>query len=282
MVDTGNDGTGNKREFATWEPVNLADLGDPMIRLVEQPDIARVSLCGLSVAHCILPAWEVGDYVSRSAAFSVGVSFTNQICDVEIGGRACSREVLEGSIVVTGADAPIWLRVEQPSDLVEVSADAALRASVADEYSVPDCVDLADLMAGHDPVAWALAARLRSLVRGAEPPSSLEVETLVRRFYARVLELNFGGRIRAKGDGGLDIRRAARIVEYIDAHLDEKLGLGALADIAALSPFHFHRSFRRTFGCTPHRYVAMRKARLRRLRPVPAIGRAKPDPASSE
>ena len=224
------------------------------------PDIARLSLPGISVAHCRLPAWDAGDYISRSAAHSVGLSFTRQLCDVEIGGRALSRDVGAGSIVVTDGEAPAWLRVAQPSDLIEVSADAALRASVAEEFSVPASADLADLMAPHDAVTWALAARLRCLARSATLPAPMEVETLVRRFYARVLELEFGGRIRAKGDGGLDRRRAARVVEFIDAHLDDKLSLAALADVGALSPFHFHRSFRRTFGCTPHHYVAMKKA----------------------
>ncbi len=227
-----------------------------------QPDIARISLPGLSVVHCMLPPWEVGEYVSRSAPFSVGVSFSAQLCEVEIGGRGLSREVGAGSNVVTDGEAPSWLRVAQPSNLVEVSADAALRTSVAAEYSVPDSADLGDLVAPEDPITWALAARLRLLARSANPPSPLEVETLVRRFYARILELKFGGKVKAKGNGGLDPRRTARVADYIDAHPHGKISLDALADVAALSPFHFHRSFRRTFGCTPHHYVAMRKARL--------------------
>ena len=230
--------------------------------MTPQPDIAALALPGIRVVHCVLPPWEAGDYVSHSAPFSVGVSFTGQQCDIEIGAQARSRQVAAGSIVVTDGDAPVWLRVAQPSDLVEVSAGPALRASVAAEYSVPVSADLGDLVAPPDPVAWALAARLRFLARRANAPSPLETETLVRRFYARVLELQFGGHLKAKGDGGLDPRRAARVAEYINGHLHHRISLAELADIAALSPFHFHRSFRRTFGCTPHRYVAMRKAAL--------------------
>lgn len=224
------------------------------------PDLARLSVPGISVVHCILPAWEAGDYISYSATSSVGFSFTTQNCDIELGGRTVEREVRPGSIVVTGPEAPVWLRVDRPSDLIEIQADTRLRTSVADEYMVPASADLADLMTDYDPVGWALAARLRKLARMASLPTPLEVETLVRLFYARALKLKFGGRLRIKGDGALDARRAGRVTEYIDANLDQKLGLDALADIAALSPFHFHRSFRRAFGCTPHQFVAMRKA----------------------
>lgn len=39
-------------------------------------------------------------------------------------------------------------------------------------------------------------------------------------------------------------RRIGRVVEHIGAHLDEPLELGRLADIAAFSPYHFHRIYR--------------------------------------
>jgi AraC family transcriptional regulator len=53
-----------------------------------------------------------------------------------------------------------------------------------------------------------------------------------------------------------------RVADLIDAHLHEPLTIGALARAAALSPFHFARSFRLTTGLTPHNYL--RQARLQR------------------
>ncbi len=45
-------------------------------------------------------------------------------------------------------------------------------------------------------------------------------------------------------------RRLNRVAEHIWAHLDEPLELTALADVAALSPFHFHRVYRVLIGET--------------------------------
>lgn len=73
----------------------------------------------------------------------------------------------------------------------------------------------------------------------------------------------------ARLDPGVFAREAARItlpkwrlqllLDYIDAHLAEPLGLEALANVARLSPFHFCRVFKQSTGMTPHRYVAERR-----------------------
>src|SRR5262249_51192638 len=46
-----------------------------------------------------------------------------------------------------------------------------------------------------------------------------------------------------------------RVLVYIDAHLDEPLGLEDLARVAHISPFHFHRIFRSVMGKTLQTYV---------------------------
>ena len=58
---------------------------------------------------------------------------------------------------------------------------------------------------------------------------------------------------RSRGILGKDLLR--RLRDYVVAHLDEPIGVEALADIAGRSPFHFTRVFTRSVGMTPHRYV---------------------------
>ena len=45
------------------------------------------------------------------------------------------------------------------------------------------------------------------------------------------------------------------------AHLGDELDLDRLAAVAALSKFHFVRSFRDATGLTPHRYLTMLRMR---------------------
>ena len=56
--------------------------------------------------------------------------------------------------------------------------------------------------------------------------------------------------------------RMQRVLDHIDQHLDDDLGLEALSGVAAFSKFHFHRQFTSTFGVSVHRYVQL--ARLKR------------------
>lgn len=56
--------------------------------------------------------------------------------------------------------------------------------------------------------------------------------------------------------------RMRRVLDYIDRHLADDLGLAVLAGVAAFSRHHFHRQFVATVGVTPHRYVQL--ARMKR------------------
>ena len=94
----------------------------------------------------------------------------------------------------------------------------------------------------------------------------LEAEELARAAYARVLQRQFGASKRPAG--ALAPARLANVVDFIAANLSRQLSIAELADVAALSPFHFARSFRRTTGLAPNRFItALRMARaVERLR----------------
>jgi AraC family transcriptional regulator len=53
--------------------------------------------------------------------------------------------------------------------------------------------------------------------------------------------------------------RFVRVLEHIDIHLDEPLGVDELSDVAAFSKFHFHRQFSELFGLGVYRYVQLRR-----------------------
>jgi AraC family transcriptional regulator len=59
--------------------------------------------------------------------------------------------------------------------------------------------------------------------------------------------------------GGLAAWQERAVLTYIDQHLDETITLDTLAALVRLSPFHFCRVFKQTFGVPPHRFHMLRR-----------------------
>lgn len=55
--------------------------------------------------------------------------------------------------------------------------------------------------------------------------------------------------------------KIARVVDYIEANIDQDLDLAALAGVASMSVYHFARRFKDTLGVSPHAYVVSRRVR---------------------
>ena len=106
-----------------------------------------------------------------------------------------------------------------------------------------------------------LAGQFRQLVQldWTEPGERLLGSSLAHEMINHVLLTQVGLRQGLKVKGGLAPHLRRRLAEYIEQHLDQPLSLGELAQLAALSEYHFVRMFRTSFGLPPHRYVLQRR-----------------------
>jgi AraC family transcriptional regulator len=55
--------------------------------------------------------------------------------------------------------------------------------------------------------------------------------------------------------GGLSVRGARKVQEFLNENFSRKLALAEMAAVCGLSSSHFVRAFSRTFGAPPHQYV---------------------------
>lgn len=106
-----------------------------------------------------------------------------------------------------------------------------------------------------------LAGQFRQLVQldWGEPGERLLGSSLAHEMINHVLLTQVGLRQGLKVKGGLAPHLRRRLAEYIEQHLEQPLSLGELAQLAALSEYHFVRMFRASFGLPPHRYVLQRR-----------------------
>jgi AraC family transcriptional regulator len=72
--------------------------------------------------------------------------------------------------------------------------------------------------------------------------------------------------------GGLAGWQQRAVAKYIEEHLAHPIPLGTVAAIARLSPFHFSRAFKQSFGMPPRRYHLYRRIeRAKSLLADPAV-----------
>jgi AraC family transcriptional regulator len=59
--------------------------------------------------------------------------------------------------------------------------------------------------------------------------------------------------------GGLPHWQQTKLTQYIEARLADEVSLLSLAQLAQLSPYHFSRAFKQSFGMPPHQYLTSRR-----------------------
>ena len=64
---------------------------------------------------------------------------------------------------------------------------------------------------------------------------------------------------RAEPGQALSSGRLRRVLEYVDAHLEEEISLSTLAHQSGTSPFHFARLFKRRTGLAPHQFIIQKR-----------------------
>jgi AraC family transcriptional regulator len=99
------------------------------------------------------------------------------------------------------------------------------------------------------------ALKLKRAIERAGANSSPYLEALGTVLAHELIRLNAGPpRIEVPTRGGLAAWQQRVITTYIEEHLAEQISLTTLAGLVSLSPYHFCRAFRQSFGTPPHRY----------------------------
>lgn len=121
-----------------------------------------------------------------------------------------------------------------------------------------------------DPVLDALVRALGQEAEGGGARGRLYAEQVVATLAAHLVADYAESRVPKAAGGALDAARLRRVLDHVEAHLASDLSLDDLARVAALSPYHFARAFKKSVGVPPYRYVVRR--RVERARDLIATG----------
>lgn len=110
-----------------------------------------------------------------------------------------------------------------------------------------------------DDPGQALRFRQLSGLDWNEPAERLLASSLAHEIIDHALLSQVGMRQGLRLKGGLAPSLRRQLIDYIEAHLENALTLGELAERCNLSEYHFARMFRVSFGLPPHQYLLARR-----------------------
>ena len=131
--------------------------------------------------------------------------------------------------------------------------------NLASEMVRGGAADLVPKYSLHDPLISQLVSTLANEVDGGLFDSIL-VDALNTALAVQLIRLcGDPAAITLAPASGLSRERLKRVYDYVEGHLDQRLGLTDLAEISCLSPYHFSRSFKQAVGVGPQRYITQRR-----------------------
>jgi AraC family transcriptional regulator len=111
-----------------------------------------------------------------------------------------------------------------------------------------------------DDLAWGTAAKLsQALARGSDTPLSY-IDALSKVLLHELARAETSGcRSTTVCKGGLASWQKRVVISHIEDHLTDQICLTSLAKLVKLSPYHFCRAFRQSFGLPPRQYHVKRR-----------------------
>ncbi|WP_084668228.1 AraC family transcriptional regulator [Myxococcus stipitatus] len=174
-------------------------------------------------------------------------------------GRLVDLRLTRGEVAVVGSDLPHAFSWGGGTQVASFFLDPRRLASLHGEPAMEEALRRLGPSKLRDPLVRELLRASGEALSDDSAPSRIEVETLATVLASRLLRLD-GQRLRARSlSGALAPWQVQRVTDFVEAHLEEPLGLEALAAVVGLSPSHFTRSFKRATGTTPHQFVRVRR-----------------------
>lgn len=148
---------------------------------------------------------------------------------------------------------------DQTEGIVLSIAPAFLQKALAD--SLPGGrLELVEKFAFEDGQIERLVAALHIETEAGAPTGRLFGQSLASALVVYLAQrYSTSPPILSAHRGGMPSARLKRVLDYIEAKLDEDLSLLVLANVVGMNLYYFARLFKQSTGLSPHRYVLERR-----------------------
>lgn len=151
-------------------------------------------------------------------------------------------------------------QVSIPSQMLFFAIDQAFVDQVIAAIFGRFSMDLEVRIGIQDPVIGGMAETWREELRTCGAGGRMSAEALATTLIVHLFRTYGSGKVNLRAiTGGITSSRLRRVVEYMEEHLSDAVGLCALASMAGFSIHHFGDVFKAETGFTPHQYLINRR-----------------------
>lgn len=192
----------------------------------------------------------------------VNVALSGSLTTERIGasGRRVMTSNRGNNLCITPAGQPVSAEWHGKLDNLMMLLDAGFVSQTAVENGFSPNVEFVELYKSDDPLIQNIGITLLETSAKADPLGNLFADSLIQTLTLHLLtNYTYASKVPAVSTGGLSGYRLNRVVDFIDANLENDIALADLAGVAELSPFHFSRAFRKSTGKTTQQYVMQQR-----------------------
>ena len=193
-----------------------------------------------------------------------GTKHVERRCD----GPGISRIAESGSLTLVPAGTAYVWRTEGPIAFAHLYIEPRCLDGVAmhELGSSGTSVSLIDRVGFRDPFIEPLFSRMVDEVRASARASTLLLDSLHESVLIRLARNHATTAPRRLPKAmALAPHRLRRVLEFVDAHLGDDIGLAELVAAAGSSQYHFSRAFHLATGWSPCRYLLRRRLEYARV-----------------
>lgn len=215
-------------------------------------------------AYDYMPPGETIEVVAPQHGVAIFTNFTAPAqVERKIDGRLRHEQTQEGDIVITPAHVSASARWNVAGGVIFIGFEPGVFARAIDESLELD--QLTPQFSTPAPLVHQIGLALKTVLEREATGSRLYAETLLNAMIMHLIQ-QYGTRSLKLNDveGGLPRRKLRAVIDYIQAHLNQDLGIDELAQLVQLSPHYFSRLFKQSTGFTPHQFVI--RARIDRAK----------------
>jgi AraC family transcriptional regulator len=175
---------------------------------------------------------------------------------VDCGATIKSR-ISPGTTFIWASRAIFRERLDETCKCIHVTLAPRLLEKVARDFGA-NAAELGYCGGHQDLMVYQCALGLAEVASNGGRAGELYVQSIANTLAVHLLRRYAGTAIPQQRPASVGVR-LERAKDYIEANLARTLSLDSIAEAAALSPYHFARTFKSALGLSPHRYVIRRR-----------------------